>query len=165
LTFPETSVQRIWQHCQETAQLAERLCRQMNARSHSTNAFLASLLHDLGQLVLMENMSERYRQVYQKAAASHRLLHQVEQEELGIQSSAISAFLVELWGLPAAAAEAINTHHAPWQNPHPDFNAADALYLANILARRQNCPDQLETAPLDENYLKSIGAAAITSAS
>jgi DNA-binding NtrC family response regulator len=34
-------------------------------------------------------------------------------------------------------------------------------FIANILARRKHCPDQLETAALDGNYLKSIGAAEI----
>ena len=164
LTFPEASVERIWRHCQETAQLAECLCRERKARSHSSNAFLASLLHDLGQLVFMENLSGQYRLVYQEAAATHRPLHEVEQESLGIQSSAITAFLIELWGLPEAVAEAVTSHHAPWQNPHPDFNASDALYVANILARRQNCPDQLETATLNEDYLKSIGAAELATA-
>ncbi len=66
--------------------------------------------------------------------------------------------------MPAAAAQAIASQHAPWQTPHPDFNASDALYIANILARRQSCPDQLETAPLDLDYLKSIGAAGIVTA-
>ncbi len=60
LIFPETSVQGIWQHCLRTAQLAEELCRKMEARDHATDAFLASLLHDLGRLVLMENMPDQY---------------------------------------------------------------------------------------------------------
>ena len=161
LGFPEAPVQGIWEHCLETAQLAEVLCRKMQAREDATNAFLAGLLHDLGQLVLMENARDRYRQVYQQAAAGRRPLQDLEQEMLGLRSPEISAFLIELWGMPAAAAQAIVSHHAPWETAHAKFNAADALYIANILARRKHCPDQLETAALDENYLKSIGAAEI----
>ncbi len=63
LGFPEAPVPGIWQHCLETAQLAEVLCRKMQAREDATNAFLAGLLHDLGQLVLMENARDQYRQV------------------------------------------------------------------------------------------------------
>jgi response regulator RpfG family c-di-GMP phosphodiesterase len=74
LGFPEAPVRGIWEHCLETAQLAEELCRKMQAREDATNAFLAGLLHDLGQLVLMENARDQYRQVYQQAAARGRPL-------------------------------------------------------------------------------------------
>jgi putative nucleotidyltransferase with HDIG domain len=159
LGFPEAPVQGVWLHCLETAQLAEELCRKMQAREDATNAFLAGLLHDLGQLVLMENARDQYRQVYQQAAAGGRPLQEVEHEILGLRSAEISAFLIALWGMPAAAADAIASHRAPWETAHPKFNAADALYVANILARRKHCPDHLETPALDEDYLKSIGAA------
>ncbi len=139
------------------ATAADKICQIMGARYCAVNAFIGGMLHDLGQLIFIENFTVQYRKVYQQAKATNQDLHQVEKTVFGTTTAEVSSFLLELWGMTEAA-KAVAYHHEPWQCPHKEFNCLDAVYVANNFTRRQNPPDQLMTAPLNVDYLKEIRA-------
>jgi HD-like signal output (HDOD) protein len=69
----------------------------MGARYCAVNAFIGGLLHDLGQLIFIENFTAQYRKVYQQAKATNQDLHQVEKTVFGTTTAEVSSFLLELW--------------------------------------------------------------------
>ncbi|MDP6979458.1 MAG: GGDEF domain-containing protein [Myxococcota bacterium] len=104
------------------------------ARTHlpqlSDEAFLASILCDLGQLVLSEVVPDRYRWVLKRVAKTEQPIHEIESDLLGDNHAALGGALLEEWGLPPLICQAIQLHH----DPHADTNAdADARGLARIL--------------------------------
>ena len=73
--------------------------------------------------------------------------------------SQISAYVLELWGLPGTVTNSISLLDKPEKDPAPGFSMTSALYIADHLASRTFPPDPF---PLDDwkaGYLKSIGCA------
>jgi HD-like signal output (HDOD) protein len=66
---------------------------------------------------------------------------EAEEELLGASHAEIGAYLMGLWGLPSLAVEAIAHHHHPTRTPHSGFDAAIAVYVADLLE------DELTTHP------------------
>jgi HD-like signal output (HDOD) protein len=87
-------------------------------------------------------------------------LYKVEERAYGFSHAEIGAYLLGLWGLPYAVVEAVALHHAPDRVPHQNFDAASAVYIANLLAQELDSPppssweDGLQTNP---EYLVSLG--------
>ena len=84
----------------------------------------------------------------------------MEEREYGFSHAEIGAYLLGLWGLPYAVVEAIALHHAPSRVPHQNFDAASAVYIANLLAEELDSSTALlgdsELAG-DQQYLTSLG--------
>ena len=157
--FPEMPVELLWRHSCSTARLARELCRKTLGDSPANDAFFAGLVHDLGCLVLMENHIESFRTLCQTAQQEGKPLCQAEKEVFHAAHEDLLAFMLRLWGIPDSVVDAVAYHNAPWESPHANqFNAAVALYMANIVARQQCPPDRLITPELNWEYLEVVGA-------
>ena len=77
------------------------------------NAFTASLLIDVGQIVLALKHPEAFAQIAERARESARPLHDVEAEVLGVTHGDLGAYLLSLWGLPPLLVECVAFHHRP----------------------------------------------------
>ena len=64
----------------------------------------------------------------------------MEEREYGFTHAEIGAYLLGLWGLPYILVEAIALHHGPSRVPHENFDAALAVYAANLLAHELESP-------------------------
>lgn len=159
LHFPEVPVELLWRHSCSTARLARELCRKTLGDGPANDAFFAGLVHDLGCLILMENHPESFRALCQEAQQEGKPLCQAEKEVFHAAHEDLSAFMLRLWGVPEAVAEAVTHHNAPWESPQADrFSPIVALYMADIVTRQQRPYDRLLTPELDRNYLEAVGA-------
>ncbi len=77
------------------------------------DGFTAGLLHNIGSLVLATRLPAQYDALVQESQELGVPLWQAEQEKLGTTHAEIGAYLMSLWGLPNALAEAVLLHHAP----------------------------------------------------
>jgi len=87
-------------------------------------------------------------------------LYKVEEREYGFSHAEIGAYLLGLWGLPYAVVEAVALHHTPSRVPHRNFDAASAVYIANLLARELDSSPPLpwdDERQSDQQYLTSLG--------
>lgn len=75
------------------------------------SAFTAALLSDIGQLVLACASPEGLARALASAHADQRPLHEVENELWGFDHARVGAYLLGLWGLPAAVVHAVGRHH------------------------------------------------------
>ncbi|MCA9517690.1 MAG: HDOD domain-containing protein [Myxococcales bacterium] len=94
-------------HSAATADLAGRLV----PKGARDDAFAAGLLHDIGQLVLMVTLGDRYEEIVDAAHEKRKPLVEVELEALGATHDQVGAYLLGLWGLPWSIIAAVAGHH------------------------------------------------------
>jgi HD-like signal output (HDOD) protein len=151
----EFSLEEMQAHSRLTAAIAQRLGLSKEAQDA---AVVASLLHDIGKLVLAYKMPNRFARLLASAKSKQEPLYRVEEELWGITHAEVGAYLLGLWGLPIQVTEAIAYHHTPAAVPHCGFDTISAVYVANLLAHE--CDESVEVGELDLPFLKAVGVAA-----
>ena len=99
-----------WEHSLGCA-LVSRMCAHKARFPDPERAYLAGLLHDLGELVNMMSFQEEFRAAGQLARCEHIPLHQAERSALGFTHCDTGRILAEHWHLPEDIAEVIEHHH------------------------------------------------------
>ena len=154
-------VEQVWGHSMQVAHLARRLVQLEGGDERlAEQAFTAGLLHDLGKLILADNLGPQYAQVLARSRSDKRHLSQVEQELLHATHAEAGAYLMDLWGLPAPLVEAVALHHQPGATKDPALSALTAVHVANVLANEFEPPSaDGAPSPLDLEYLGRLGLA------
>lgn len=141
------------------SQLTAGIARKFDLPEHLAEpAVVASLLHDVGKLVLATRASVRFQEALRAARKARKPLYQMESSLYGVTHAEIGAYLLGLWGLPTPVTEAVAHHHAPSRVPHQGFDAVAAVYVANTLAH-QVSPSSLPAEPIDLALLEHLGVA------
>jgi HD-like signal output (HDOD) protein len=124
-------------------------------------AFLAGLLHDLGKMVLISNLSSLCREATALATRTQIPMHEAEKQIFGCTHSMVAAYLLGLWGLPESIVEAVAFHNNPMESPAAEFSPLTAVHVANALdhAYSDGKPEQFK-AIVDVEYLMSLGLTA-----
>jgi len=157
-------MQIFWQHSTYCAIAARVLALQCGVLSADA-LFVAGLLHDVGQLLILSKVPEMARGAYLRAMDADLRLCDVEQEVLGFDHAQVGGELLRSWALPESLCDAIEHHHEPAQARHAPIGAA-LVNIANSLARRahplrtaQDSTASPEAQPLDldEYSLKVTG--------
>lgn len=121
-----------WRHslyCGISARLLGARCRLM----HSEALFAAGLLHDIGQLIILNKLPEMGREAHLRAADSGTHLFSMEHEVIGFDHAEVGAELLRKWRLPIHLWEAVRWHHMPDQARRAPLEAA-IIHIANSLA-------------------------------
>lgn len=111
----EFDLDLLWRHAALTAQA----CRQAGKRARGAiglqpdELHACGLLHDLGKVVLLDNLRERYLAAARDAHGRGLPLHEVEREMFGFDHAEVGHVVAQRWGLPATMANAILLHHGP----------------------------------------------------
>ena len=104
----------LWRHSILTA----HLCQQLGRQCHNSiglapdELYICGLLHDLGQVVLLDGLGKEYMKVVDEAKAEGTKLHVVEERALGFTHADVGALVAQQWGLPDSVHHAIQFHHA-----------------------------------------------------
>ncbi len=137
------NAEALWKHSMETALIAQYLCRDL-PQFKDMGVFTAGLLHDLGKVYLIENFSELYMTVLERAEDNSIFISAIEQEILGIDHAGIGKLIGENWNLPDSLVQAVAFHHQPSAALNNSMFAAVigfADYLANMAAARKSLND------------------------
>ncbi len=134
-------------HAIRTATLARRI---LPCKSQADDLFLVGLIHDIGKLLMVAALPDKYQEC--RALAAQENISQTEAEKivLDLTHAELGGYLLDLWGLPMPIVEAVINHHEP-QRLLPDknkFEIVDAIYVADRL---------LGGCPPDLNYLEELG--------
>jgi HD-like signal output (HDOD) protein len=157
-SHPEFSFQRVWNHCWQTAALAQCYCREHHlSHQDSEEAFLAGLMHETGRLILLDNFPEQFQAACDAARRDNTPLRPALRHQFHAAHCQIAAYLLDLWGLPAATVSAVSLMDHPEAQKPGAFSMASALYVADQVAGREFAPDSFPPDEWDAAYLRSIG--------
>ena len=122
-------LQTIWGHSTEVAAWAGRICA-LAGSDESYQAFFSGMVHDLGKLMFLENDPKGYPRMSEDQAVP---LHQAERQYYGTTHADAAAFLLRLWNVDDAIADAVNWHHlSPAEEPRLlESKVAISLQIAN----------------------------------
>ena len=133
----EAIAQGIWTHMVATAPIARVLAPAFG--TGSDEAFATALLHDIGKLVVFDQIS----------ALRIKLRRAIElpapwlMEALDRLHEPLGAIAIRQWGLGAEAADAIGMHHRR-DRPLVDHALAEVLYLAEQLQHAERSGEPLD---------------------
>ncbi|MBU0946640.1 MAG: HDOD domain-containing protein [Proteobacteria bacterium] len=119
---------RFWWDSFTTAIYAKRIARQI-AYVNMEEAYLAGLLHDLGQLLLWMNFAQECMAI-QDLVAGGTVRCSAEEEQIGINHCEAGAWLVRKWKLNSFIADTILYHHASLEQVKGAFPLVKLVYLA-----------------------------------
>jgi HD-like signal output (HDOD) protein len=154
------SFERLQAHALLTGSIAYEL---FDDRRRKEDAFLAALLHDIGVLVLANEMPTKMATVIAAMRAEGLPMHAAEARLGWVTHAEIGAFLLGLWGLPYPIVEAVANHHAPERVPQREFDILAAVHVANQLANEvggmtmARAEGEREGDPIE--YLTGLGVA------
>lgn len=138
-TIPGFSLDALQNHSIIAARIAGRI---LSEGQQSSEAFTATLVHDIGKIVLALGMPDRFAEVIRSGIGSGRLMQDVEQEVLGVSHAEVGGYLLGLWGLPLGIVEAVTHHHHPERVP--PTSTLVAVHVANALS---HIPDGASADP------------------
>ena len=161
-----TNMAVFWRHSVYCAVLARLIANRCHVL-HSERLFVAGMLHDIGQLVMLSRVPDLARLALQRASDGHETLHEAEREVIGCDHAEVGRVLLEQWKLPEVLCETVGCHHNIAAAEEARLDAA-IVHLATVIASRAELPidhegplpqvDPLawELTALDESVLDEI---------
>ena len=132
----------LWDHCLRTGSMAKSVAAFENLQKNETDdIYMAGLIHDVGKLILADNLPEKYIKVFEEARAQQICLHEAELQIFGATHAEVGAYLSALWGFPNDIVESIAYHHSPEK-----ISTKDTFHLAIVHA--VDSLDQKIVAPI-----------------
>lgn len=122
---------QFWRHSIHTAEASRELAAACGY-PRPEEAYLAGLLHDIGELVLLSALGGTYAQVL-SAASDESVLSQLERERLGVHHGEVGAWLVDRWSFDLPIGDAILFHHASTDEIATAWTLPQIVWLAHDL--------------------------------
>lgn len=121
----------LWHHCVSAAVAAQLLAKRHGG--DDSLVFTATLLHDIGKIVLAGALERQYAELLESAHDQQTSLLDLEKKVLGVQHAEIGGRLLARWKFPAHIVSAVWFHHNPAAaQPHQELAAY--VYLGNFIA-------------------------------
>ena len=149
--FPHANgvdLRTFWRHSLKVAVLARDVAKAMDY-AQAEEAYLAGLLHDVGQLALLSSAPNDYVTLF--LANDGEGLCAREQSALHISHAEAGAWLIERWNLDSFMADTVLYHHEPaarLQGAHPLIRIVRLAHL--LLEHGSQLPPEADIASLSE---------------
>lgn len=137
----EADISGFWVHSLLVAELSRSLAVSA-AHPHPDEAYLAGLLHDVGQLILLTALGEPYAQLL-ASTADEDALQGAESARFGVHHGEIGTWLTEQWQLDSSFADGILFHHALPQQIVTAAALPQIVWLAHAVASHEEIAPEL----------------------
>lgn len=156
-----------WYHVLCVAITARELAKRLDY-ANTDEAYLAGLLHDVGQLALLTVAADQYQPIFKSCTGELGLMAQ-EQKAFGLTHAEVGAWLAQRWNLHALFADALLYHHEPLSRVKDAHVLVQIVALANLFNNQfegevQLTSDDLACWDLDVDAAKSLVELAETEA-
>lgn len=130
-------LEKHWKHSLLCGLTARLLTKSMaNPEQSADSMFVAGLLHDIGKLVIWQDLPEKSQAIFDQfdpKIPNHAF--QLEKAVLGFEHAETGSELLKSWKLPQVLIESTHFHHCPEEAPQ--FKQASQLVsLANQLSNQ-----------------------------
>jgi putative nucleotidyltransferase with HDIG domain len=150
------SISSLWQHSMSAGMIARSIATQENLGQRKIDeAFMAGLLHDIGKLILLDKLPEKYMEISELLLSGDYQIWEAEQKVLGTTHAQVGAYLMGIWGLSESLVEAIAFHHCPNRCSNCSMDTLTVVHLANSIEHLEDHGTDLNRLDLD--YFKKLG--------
>jgi putative nucleotidyltransferase with HDIG domain len=148
----------LWDHSVAVASLSERIAKfETGSKSMGEESFTAGLLHDIGKIVLIAEMPKEYEQIIERKDGDTRTFRELELKFVGCPHEQVGAYLMSVWGLPAAIVQAVQFHHTPSMTERIEFSALTAVHCADAIVSTKDEVPLNHDSELDRAHLEKLG--------
>lgn len=126
------NMESFWRHSLGCG-IAARILATYRREANIERFFVAGLLHDVGRLIIYQQIPVEAKAILEKRDTSNQLLVEVEQEELGFTHADVGGLLLQQWKLPQPLVEAVGLYHSPGR---PTLYAVEVaiVHVADIIS-------------------------------
>ncbi len=128
----QLDIHAFWSHSLYCGVLARLLAAKCNAL-HTEPFFVSGLLHDIGQLIILNKLPEMSRETQLRANDGAVPLHEAEQEVMGFDHAKVGGELLRDWRLPETIIDATEFHHEPSKAELSPLGAS-IVHIADVIA-------------------------------
>lgn len=121
----------LWEHSVVSAVAAQLIAKSCD--EDESLAFTATLLHDIGKIVLAEALEHIYSDLVENSKTDQTPLIETEKRLLGVQHAEIGGRLLARWNFPENIATAVTFHHQPAGAKNHE-RLTSLVYLGNMVA-------------------------------
>ncbi len=125
------SMASFWEHSIACGTMARLLAEILNRRADVERFFVAGLLHDIGRLILIQNLPNAYLEIFQQTKKEEIFLFVAETDKFEMDHALIGAKLALHWNLPETLVNMIKDHHLPGREKA--FSETSIISLADII--------------------------------
>jgi putative nucleotidyltransferase with HDIG domain len=136
-------------HSQAVLKMVRKIAKSENIDKENSNVlFTASLLQDIGKLVIMKYFPEPLRKEFSSCLDANSTLEiELERKVFGVSHEKIGAYILHLWGIPLSVVECVAYHHGGMESIDVDnLKLHDILYISNLIISNSHG----ETLPLQD---------------
>lgn len=150
-------IEALWQHSLSTANIVRQIAKKENLTKEVSEAsFIASLLHDVGKIIIAANFPNEFQEVCRRSASTDIPHWQVERQVLGATHAEIGAYLLGLWGLPMTVIQAVYEHHQPNVKEHTQIDQTALVHIANAIEKTTMKEADARRLDLDPHYIAHL---------
>ena len=152
----QVNMNLFWRHSLGVAIIARNLaihCREPNPERF----YLAGIMHDIGRLIILENLPEESKEIMDRHHEVGGILWQIEREVMGFDHTDVGAALAKHWNLPLSLEEIVGNHHNPGRSKRYPLETT-LIHLADIIAKSMELGSSGDThvPPLDEKSWEQL---------
>lgn len=154
------SIEEMQKHCVQTGVIAKYIATAEKLDKEIVeNAIIASMLHDIGKLILCQYFNDEYKTVAAMVAEENISFVKAERQIFGVSHAEVGAYLLGLWGLPDNIVEGIAFHHEPSRSGIQGLELCGIVHIADRLERNIYSPQEgiRKIDGLDIPYFEKLG--------
>jgi HD-like signal output (HDOD) protein len=136
------------QDLQRGAMRAAWLARTIAEPAARDEAFAATLLHDVGHVVLALGRGSEFQAFHERAKAGEPQ-SDLELELFGVTHADVGARLLAIWGLPTTIVDVVQYHHDPGSAPEACRRLASIVHVADAAVQHVPFPNMLNLPSLE----------------
>jgi len=134
-----------WRHSFTTALAAGQVAARspgipLRGSERDNPYFLAGLLHDVGTLLMCQEIGDEYVGILGASQLDGQPLQEAERDRLGFDHQDVGAALLRRWGLPFEVAAAAEFHHRVDEAPKESADYVLVVHAANLIDTKRGMP-------------------------
>ena len=151
------SMDSFWKHSVACG-LAARVIAGMKRESNVERFFVASILHDVGRLIMYDKIPDMMDEVFLAVERHPMPMFIAEQGIIGFDHAAVGGALIEAWRLPSSLEEIVRYHHTPKMANRYRLEAS-VVHVADVIAHSMQCghSGELMVPAVDEEAWNLVG--------
>jgi putative nucleotidyltransferase with HDIG domain len=154
-------LREVWEHALGVAVAAKLIAKRRGVDAkHLEEYFIAGMLHDIGQILLISYVPTAYHKAVSRSDENLTTLSEEEVKVFGCDHAHLGALIADKWHLTPNLISAIRHHHEPehtLDHEHSDFILTTAA--ANYFVHKQGLGFRGDSLfdPLDESVWTALG--------